>query len=186
MTKKAKLPKRIAGVKIPKRIRKGPLGQFLCSRAGQAMLAEALLIASGTFAAKRVVETELGADEPSTGSDRDGKRADRAAGVDGGDGEQLVGFAAERLARAGAAALRAFRTALSDDAEKHTGEEVQSTSEAARPPARGEAMRAASEDAAIERSREVHDDAEGIGKQEIASEKKKTSSSRAESETSRH
>ncbi len=40
---KARLPKRIAGVKVPKALRKGPLGQFLGSPAGQAMIVDGLV-----------------------------------------------------------------------------------------------------------------------------------------------
>jgi hypothetical protein len=54
MAKRMKLPKRIAGMKIPKTIRKGPLGDFLNSSAGQLLVAEALLLAGGVFAGKRV------------------------------------------------------------------------------------------------------------------------------------
>lgn len=41
MAKKLKLPKRIAGIKIPKTIRKGPVGEFMSSPAGQLVIAEA-------------------------------------------------------------------------------------------------------------------------------------------------
>lgn len=37
--RKNHLPKRIGGVKIPKHIRRGVLGQFLASPAGQAVIA---------------------------------------------------------------------------------------------------------------------------------------------------
>jgi hypothetical protein len=50
---KIKLPKRVAGVKIPKSVRKGPVGQFLNSGAGQIMIAEALVAAAGTLAISR-------------------------------------------------------------------------------------------------------------------------------------
>jgi hypothetical protein len=45
--KKFKVPKRIAGVKIPKSIRKGPIGTFINSPAGQVLVAEAILVAAG-------------------------------------------------------------------------------------------------------------------------------------------
>jgi hypothetical protein len=50
---KIKLPKRVAGVKIPKSVRKGPVGQFLNSGAGQILIAEALVAAAGTLAVSR-------------------------------------------------------------------------------------------------------------------------------------
>jgi hypothetical protein len=47
---KAGLPKRIAGIKLPKRVRKGPKGEFLGSKVGKALVAEALTTASGGLA----------------------------------------------------------------------------------------------------------------------------------------
>jgi hypothetical protein len=52
--RKMKLPKRIAGVKIPKGIRKGPIGHFLSSSGGQLVIAEALLAAGGFYAVRRL------------------------------------------------------------------------------------------------------------------------------------
>src|SRR5687767_14848737 len=54
MGKKAKLPKRILGVKVPKQIRKGPLGQFLASSGGQVVVVEALLAAAAFYGARRI------------------------------------------------------------------------------------------------------------------------------------
>lgn len=48
---KIKLPKRIAGVKIPKTVRKGPIGEFLNSGAGQVVIAQALVGAAAAFTA---------------------------------------------------------------------------------------------------------------------------------------
>jgi hypothetical protein len=39
------LPKRIAGVKVPKSVRKGPLGELIASPAGPALIAEAVMAA---------------------------------------------------------------------------------------------------------------------------------------------
>jgi hypothetical protein len=52
MSKKAKMPKHIGGIKIPKSIRKGPVGDFLNSSTGQAVLAQALLAAGDALAAR--------------------------------------------------------------------------------------------------------------------------------------
>ena len=90
---KIKLPKKVAGVKIPKVIRKGPIGQFLNSGAGQVILAETLVAATAMFAA-----------EKKGGVRRLGK-ALAGAGVD----------QTERLANACKAAGRAFREALQHD-----------------------------------------------------------------------
>ena len=48
-----KIPKRLAGVKIPKVIRKGPVADFLNSSGGQVVLAQALLAFGGYYAARR-------------------------------------------------------------------------------------------------------------------------------------
>jgi hypothetical protein len=53
MAKKLKLPKRLAGIKIPKSVRKGPIGQFINSSGGQVLIAEALLFAAGSYAARQ-------------------------------------------------------------------------------------------------------------------------------------
>ena len=45
--KAAGLPKRLAGVKIPKRVRKGPVGEFIASPAGKLVVAEAVAAAGG-------------------------------------------------------------------------------------------------------------------------------------------
>ena len=47
MAKKSKsfLPKKIAGVKVPKAVRKGPLGELIASPEGPALLAEAVMVA---------------------------------------------------------------------------------------------------------------------------------------------
>lgn len=47
--KKAKLPRKFAGVKIPKKVRKGPLGQFIASPAGQLVVAEIVAAAGGAL-----------------------------------------------------------------------------------------------------------------------------------------
>ena len=39
------LPKRIAGVKVPKSVRKGPLGELIASPEGPALIAEAVMVA---------------------------------------------------------------------------------------------------------------------------------------------
>jgi len=51
--RKSGLPKRIAGVKVPKSVRKGRFGRMLGSRTGQALLAEALLAAGAVGVAKQ-------------------------------------------------------------------------------------------------------------------------------------
>jgi hypothetical protein len=50
---KSFLPKRIAGVKVPKAVRKGRLGELLASKRGQALIAEAIMAAGAVGAAKK-------------------------------------------------------------------------------------------------------------------------------------
>ncbi|MES2625353.1 MAG: hypothetical protein V4628_08745 [Pseudomonadota bacterium] len=96
---KVKLPKRVAGMKIPKVVRKGALGEFLNSGAGQVILAETLVAAAAMFTAAKA-----------DGARRLGNLAD--AGADH----------SHRLAKACKAASHAFREALHEDAA--TWEEV--------------------------------------------------------------
>jgi hypothetical protein len=62
MAKKRKslLPKRIAGVKVPKSVRKGAFGQLLASRTGQALLAEAIMAAGAVGVAKQASDKSDG------------------------------------------------------------------------------------------------------------------------------
>jgi len=49
-----KVPKRVAGVKIPKAVRKGPVMDFVNSKAGRVLIAQALTAAIGVLAYKQV------------------------------------------------------------------------------------------------------------------------------------
>ena len=99
---KIKLPKKIAGVKIPKVIRKGPIGEFMNSGAGQVILAEALVAAAALF----------------TASKTDGvRRLGNAMTGKTGNGPDYT----ERLSKACRVAGRVFREALHDD-DGHTWE----------------------------------------------------------------
>ena len=52
-TSKGAIPKRIAGVKVPKAVRKGRFGELLASRTGQAVIAQAILGAGAVAAGMR-------------------------------------------------------------------------------------------------------------------------------------
>jgi hypothetical protein len=94
--KKVKLPKRIAGVKIPKAARKGPVADFLNSSGGQVLLAEALVLAAGVFGVRRMASP---------------------SGVSGDFGmREHIAEASGRLSYACGEALRAFRAALEESA----------------------------------------------------------------------
>jgi hypothetical protein len=115
MAKKLKVPKRIAGVKIPKVIRKGPVGDFLNSSGGQLLVAEAVLLAGGALMANRT-------DSGSTAGHalrhpwRQIKSAAQA--IEGRNFGEL-GEGGDRIRFALGEAIRAFRNALG---ESGTGE----------------------------------------------------------------
>ena len=109
-TLNVKVPKRIAGVKIPKTVRKGPVVDFLNSSGGQVLIAEALLLGARSFAGKRV-------DPDSPVGEFIHHPVERAkeAALSGKAAAQRAGNgAAERLAHAFEEGMRAFRTALGE------------------------------------------------------------------------
>ena len=81
MAKKSKnfLPKRIAGVKVPKAVRKGRFGELLASPAGQALLAEAVMAVGAVAGAKKVADSPEARDKISDLADsiRDGGKKAR-------------------------------------------------------------------------------------------------------------
>lgn len=115
--KKGLLPKRIAGVKVPKALRKGDLPALLASPLGVAIVSDALVIAAG----------RLGGDAAAKGSRtrellaHPGRSLEHAgeAVVEGGvEAGHAAAEAARRLAEAVAAGVEAFVTTLAqrDDA----------------------------------------------------------------------
>jgi hypothetical protein len=111
MAKKLKIPKRIAGVKIPKTIRKGAVGQFLRSSAGQVLLAEALLLAGGALAGRRM-NGEAG--EALRHPVDTLKKAGRAAVTRGNSPRHALDDASARFSRAFSEAVRTFRAVLEE------------------------------------------------------------------------
>jgi hypothetical protein len=113
MAKKLKLPKRIAGVKIPKSIRKGPVGQFLSSSGGQVLLAEALLLAGGALAGRRM-NGESGVGEALRHPVDSLKKAGRAAATRGNNAREAVDHTSAKFSRAFSEAVRAFRAVMEE------------------------------------------------------------------------
>jgi hypothetical protein len=97
VSKRFRIPKKIAGVKIPKSVRKGPVGDFLDSPGGQVLVAEAVVATLGVLGLRRVAAAD--GDLGDLGDLRDGL----AAG-------------SQRVALALRAALVAFRDTLNEDA----------------------------------------------------------------------
>ncbi|MDB6045932.1 MAG: hypothetical protein JWM63_4483 [Gammaproteobacteria bacterium] len=120
MAKKFKLriPKRVAGVKIPRIVRKGPVAKFLNSSAGQLVLAEALVVVGGALAAEARGSgsgpAELGREPLSGVSKGGGERADTRS-------------ESSMLPSAFNDAVRAFRTSV----EQHLSKERDTTQEGA-------------------------------------------------------
>lgn len=104
MAKKLKLPKRIAGIKIPKTIRKGPVGDFISSPAGQLVIAEALVAAAGVFTVKKADEN-LDAAEVVKHPGDSARRVMQSLTGSAPDQTQRLTFALKEAARA-------FKTAM--------------------------------------------------------------------------
>jgi hypothetical protein len=105
MSKKSKrmLPKRIAGVKVPKKVRKGHVGEILTSKTGKALIAEAVMAVGALAAAKAK-------DSPSVrGALGDAK--DKVRDV-GGHARQDVSGTTASLTYALGEAVRSFSDAL--------------------------------------------------------------------------
>lgn len=103
---KIKLPKRVAGVKIPKAVRKGPITHFLNSGAGQLLIAETLVAAAAAFTAVKADESGKVAETLKHPVDSMRRAGEAVAGAGAGE--------SERLAHAFRTACRAFVEALRD------------------------------------------------------------------------
>lgn len=108
---KVKLPKRVAGVKIPKSVRKGSVAQFLNSSAGQILLAEALVAAGRSVAIKHTDPDSVTGEfvrSPVKSLKGGGRRiADRSS-----DARSSIERSSAQLTFALTEAVRAFREAL--------------------------------------------------------------------------
>ena len=102
-SKAIKVPKRVAGVKIPKAVRKGPVLQFVNSSAGKLLVAEAITAALAAVAYNHA----------KTG----GGFKERAL-----DAEDMLKQNAARLTHAFAEGVRAFRQALSEESPESSSD----------------------------------------------------------------
>jgi hypothetical protein len=118
MAKKSKnlLPKKIAGVKVPKTVRKGRFGEFLVSPAGQKLIAEAIVAAGAVAGAKKVKDSDKARDKFADVADRlqnlgdgAGKNASAAGGA--------IAYALGEAARSFADALQRHRSEDEPDME---------------------------------------------------------------------
>lgn len=120
--KKAFLPKKIAGVKVPKKVRQGRFGELLASPTGQKVIAEAIMAAGAAIGAKKAADhpkvRQLAKDAKDKVADAAGGASDGAlgltaqAGTTSGAIAYALGEAArtftEALRRGGAAEPRSF------------------------------------------------------------------------------
>ena len=122
MAKKLKVAKRIAGVKIPKSVRKGPIGTFLNSNVGQVLIAEAILVAAGAMAL-RGSDPHSRAGEAIRHPLQQLKRATRAAMHKGARTKGAVADKSERLADVLRDGVAAFKASLENrQVEPRAGE----------------------------------------------------------------
>ncbi len=98
-----KVPKRVVGVKIPKAVRKGPVMDFVNSKSGRVLMAQALTAAIGVLAYKQA--------SPET-RERVGDKIKEGAG----DTADVLKRSTARLSYAFGEAVTAFRTALQQPA----------------------------------------------------------------------
>jgi hypothetical protein len=103
---KSVIPKRIAGVKVPKKVRKGRFGELLASKTGQALIAQAILGAGAVAAGLKAT------DEPKLRGAAKRAKARFAGKTDGAGGAASAAVGAA-LAYAVGEAARTFAEALS-------------------------------------------------------------------------
>jgi hypothetical protein len=113
MSKAVKIPKKLAGVKIPKTLRKGPVGQFLNTPTGQLLIAEAIAVAIAALAARRTA----------TGERAGAVLAHRAADY-GAQARESVLETSHRLAAAIRAGLAAFGQTLQEESVGNLAEDA--------------------------------------------------------------
>ena len=111
MAKKLKVPKPIAGMKVPKSGGKGPLSTLLNSTTGQVLVAEAILIAAGALGV-RSFNPHSRTGQVITHPLQLLKRASRAATHKGARTKGAVTDGSERLAAALREGVAAFKASL--------------------------------------------------------------------------
>jgi hypothetical protein len=99
------IPKRIAGVKVPKAVRKGRFGELLASKTGQALIAHAILGAGAVAAGLKAKDSPKVRDAAHDAKHTVGDAAANAGGA-AGDVSATLAFALGEAARSFADALR--------------------------------------------------------------------------------
>jgi uncharacterized protein YjbJ (UPF0337 family) len=105
------LPKKIAGVKVPKKVRQGRFGELLASPTGQKVIAEALVAAGAVAAAAKAKDQPAVKRAAGKAKDKLGEVTDRVKGAGDGAG-QATADTTGALAYAIGEAARSFADAL--------------------------------------------------------------------------
>jgi len=102
---KGLIPKKIAGVKVPKKVRRGRFGELLASKTGQAVIAQAILGAGAVAAGLKAKDSPK---VRSAARDAKHKVAEKADGAahDAGAAGSAFAYALGEAARSFAEALR--------------------------------------------------------------------------------
>jgi hypothetical protein len=103
--KRSLLPKRITGVKVPKAVRKGRFAELLASKAGQALIAEAIMAAGAIAGAKKASDSPKARSfvHDTAEAVRDASDSDK---VDVSSAREVVAYAVGEAVRSFAEALR--------------------------------------------------------------------------------
>lgn len=110
---KGLIPKRIAGVKVPKKVRKGRFGELLASKTGQAVIAQAILGAGAVAAGLKAT------DDPRVR--KAARKAKEEVAHTAHDAKQATSEAGSTLAYALTEAARAFAEALRGEPRSFAG-----------------------------------------------------------------
>jgi hypothetical protein len=102
---KGLIPKKIAGVKVPKKVRKGRFGELLASKTGQAVIAQAILSAGAVAAGLKAKDSPKVRAATRDAKHKVAEKADSAA-HDAGAASSAFAYALGEAARSFAEALR--------------------------------------------------------------------------------
>ena len=119
-SKKSLLPKRIAGVKVPKSVRKGRIGEAIASPTGQAVLAEVIMAAANT--AKDAKDGPASRDTLVDVADRLRQVGDDKGAQAADDASDAIAYALGEAARTFVDALNRRRALDAEDSKAQSAE----------------------------------------------------------------
>lgn len=118
--KKSALPKKIAGVKVPKTIRKGQVGAFLTSPAGQKLVAEAILALGAIAGARKAAKSETAKDLAGAAREKMSEAKEGAANMVSGEAGPIAYAVGEAVRSFTEAVRRHHGDAGRIEAESHS------------------------------------------------------------------